>query len=116
MTGPFSKCYKTPAAALCIATLPPANAATLAPHFKARLGFPGLFSRPTGVFSNSVTRRLEHLPETSEAFALPGVLCCTQTVPFLAPAVYAIPEGIFEAVDENSGLGLRALFPTNCVI
>lgn len=116
MTGLFFKCCKTPAAALCIATLRQANAATLAPRFKARLGFPGLFSHPTGVLSNSLTRRLAHLPETSEAFELPGVLCCTQTVPFLAPAVYAIPEGVFEAVDKNSGLGLRALFPTNCVI
>lgn len=55
VTGLFSKCCKTPTAALCIATLPPANAATLAPHFKARLGFPGLFPRPTGALSNSLT-------------------------------------------------------------
>lgn len=33
-------------------------------------------------------RRLDHLPETSEVFELPGVLCCTQTTP--PPASYGL--------------------------
>lgn len=64
----------------------------------------------------SPTRYLNHLPETSEAFALSRGLCCAQTAPLQSPTVYPVPEVAFEAVDKNSGFGLRAFFPTNCMI
>lgn len=53
--------------------------------------------------------RLDRLPETSEAFALLGIVCGTQTAPPTPLWFYTIPEGVFEAVKENSGLGLKGL-------